>query len=268
MIKSNFHTHSTFCDGADAPEEMVKAALEKGFEILGFSGHSYFYPDRAYTMNSETEPEYRKTIEALKEKYKGEIKILCGIEQDYFSEPAIGYDYIIGSVHNVYKSGEYLTVDASPEPFMKNLNRYYDGDFDAFAEDYFALVSDVAKKTNCDIIGHFDLVQKNSEKNGFGQSKRFLDAAEKAVKALVPSGKPFEINTGALARGTRTIPYPTPEILKMIKDYGGKIAFSSDCHNKNYLDCHFEEIEKLALDTGFTEHGIITENGLEFIEIK
>jgi len=267
MIKSNFHTHTIFCDGKDTPEEMVQTAIEKGFEILGFSCHSYFYPDREYTTNSETEPLYRKAVAELKEKYKGKIEIFCGIEQDYYSEPAIGYDYIIGSVHNVYKDGEYLTVDASPEPFMNNLNLHYDGDYDAFAEDYFGIVADVVNKTDCDIIGHFDLVQKNSEKNGFGQSQRFLSAAEKAVKALIPFGKPFEINTGALARKTRTIPYPSPEILKMIKDYGGKIVFSSDCHDRNYLDCNFAEIEKMAKDLGFTEHGIITKNGIEYIKI-
>ena len=37
--KVNFHTHSTFCDGKNTAEEMVIAAIEKGFDVLGFSGH-------------------------------------------------------------------------------------------------------------------------------------------------------------------------------------------------------------------------------------
>ena len=268
MITTNFHTHSTFCDGADTPEEMVLTAIEKGLTALGFSGHSYLYRDRSFAMNSETERLYIKTVLELKEKYKDKIQIFCGIEQDYNSEkPTFNYDYIIGSVHNVFKNGEYLSVDSSIEELKRNIALYYNGDYDAFAEEYFSVASDVVNKTDCDIIGHIDLIQKYSEKIGYSQSKRFLNAAEKTVKALAPSGVPFEINTGAISRGARSIPYPSPEILKMIKKYGGRIVFSSDCHNKNYLDCHFEESRRLALECGFTEHGITTENGMKYIKI-
>jgi histidinol-phosphatase (PHP family) len=39
MIRSNFHTHTLFCDGKNTAEEMVQQALANGFEQLGFSGH-------------------------------------------------------------------------------------------------------------------------------------------------------------------------------------------------------------------------------------
>jgi len=268
MIKSNFHTHSVFCDGADTPEEMINEAIKKGFFVLGFSGHSYFEQDKAYCMDEKAASDYRHTVNALKEKYKKDIHILCGIEQDYYSEtPVYVYDYVIGSVHNVLKDGKYLSVDASPEIFNNNLQQYYGGDYDAFAEDYFEIVADVVNKTNADIIGHIDLILRYSEKLGYTPTPRFLKAAEKAVDALVKFDRPFEINTGAMARGSRTIPYPIPEILKMIKDKGGKIVFSSDCHAKAHLDCAFDVAEKLAKDAGFTEHGIITESGIEYIPI-
>ena len=31
---ANFHTHSTFCDGNNTPEEVVRAAIELGFSAL------------------------------------------------------------------------------------------------------------------------------------------------------------------------------------------------------------------------------------------
>ena len=268
MIKSNFHTHTVFCDGADTPEELVTEAIKKGFIALGFSGHSYFEQDKEYCMDEQSAREYRQTVNALKDKYKKDIHILCGIEQDYYSEtPVFIYDYVIGSVHNVLKDGKYLSVDASPEIFRANLVTYYGGDFDAFAEDYFAVMADVVNKTNADIIGHFDLILRFSEKLGYTPTPRFLAAAEKAVDALVKFDRPFEINTGAMARGSRSIPYPIPEILKMIKEKGGKIVFSSDCHAKAHLDCAFTVAEKLAKDCGFTEHGILTGEGIEYIPI-
>lgn len=35
--KQNLHTHTTFCDGVDAPEELIREAMARGFDSLGFS---------------------------------------------------------------------------------------------------------------------------------------------------------------------------------------------------------------------------------------
>lgn len=263
-MKCNFHTHTNYCDGKESPEELVKAALNKGFFALGFSSHSYTEMDKSFALSPQKAEKYRAEIAELKEKYKGKIELYCGIEQDYFSdEPTFAYDYVIGSVHYVLKNGEYIAVDDTAEIVKNAVNRLYGGDFDALAEDYFALVAKVPEKTNADIIGHFDLVSKFSEKNGYGESSRFLVAAENAVKSLIPYGLPFEINTGAMARGVRTIPYPSPEILKMIKKHGGEIMLSSDCHDKNYLDFAFKETADLARNIGFTRTAVIRNGKIE-----
>jgi histidinol-phosphatase (PHP family) len=267
MIKTNFHTHTTFCDGKNTPEEMVIAAIEKGFSSLGFSVHSYFKKDASYTIKPDNYIPYKAEINRLKKEYQNKIDIFCGVELDYYSDKPKGFDYYIGSVHNVYKNGEYLTVDGSLDKLNEILKKHYNGDFDAFCEDYFKTVADVLNKTDADIIGHFDLILKNCERKPYTPTNRFFDAAEKAVKALIPYGKPFEINTGAIARGYRTAPYPHPEILKMIKDMGGSICLSSDCHNKDYLECGLEAARKLALDVGFKEQAVITENGIEYVKL-
>ena len=268
VIKCNYHTHTNYCDGKDSPEELVKAALNKGFFALGFSSHSFTEMDKSFALNPEKAEKYRAEIAALKEKYKGKIELYCGIEQDYFSdEPTYAYDYVIGSVHYVLKNGEYIAVDDTAQIVREAADRLYGGDFDALAEDYFALVSNVAEKTNADIIGHFDLVSKYSEINGYGESPRFLAAAERAVKALMPYGLPFEINTGAMAKGVRSVPYPSPEILKIIKKHGGEIMLSSDCHDKNYLDFAFDKAAALARETGFTRAAVIKNGKTEYIKL-
>ena len=33
----NLHQHSTFCDGKNTPEEIVLAAIDKGFDVIGFN---------------------------------------------------------------------------------------------------------------------------------------------------------------------------------------------------------------------------------------
>ena len=55
----NLHTHTTFCDGKNTPEEMVRAALSLGMDSLGFSGHGpSSAPDEA-AMAPEAVPRQR-----------------------------------------------------------------------------------------------------------------------------------------------------------------------------------------------------------------
>ena len=79
--KQNLHTHCTYCDGKDAPEEMIQEAITKGFDSLGFSSHSYHPYLKTIRLNAESEAAYKKEITALKEKYKDQIDIFLGIHQ-------------------------------------------------------------------------------------------------------------------------------------------------------------------------------------------
>ncbi len=267
-MKSNFHTHCNFCDGLDSPEELVITAIEKGFYHLGFSSHNHSDLESDFALKPINAIIYRNTIADLKEKYKNQIDIYCGIEQDYFSDESTAeYDYVIGSVHYVLKNGEFICVDNKPEIITDAVNRMYGGDFDAFAEDYFSLVADVVNKTNADIIGHIDLISKFSNCLKFTESERYLKAAENAVKTLVKFEKPFEINTGGMSRGYKDTPYPSLEILKMIKKYGGKIIITSDCHNKDFLDYGFNEARELAIKAGFTKQAFFENGYFKFINL-
>ncbi len=264
MIKSNFHTHSKLCDGADTLEEMALEAINKGFTDLGFSGHGYTAFDLSYCMSLTDTEEYIKTINNLKKKYEDSINIYCGIEKDYYSDESNApFDYVIGSVHYILKDGVYYPIDSSPEGF-KTLIEAFGGNYIECCKQFFHTAADVVAKTECDIIGHFDLISKYFAIFGFEITPQYLDFAQEAVDALIPCGKPFEINTGAIARGIKHGIYPSIDILKMIYKKGGRITLNSDCHNKNFLDCYFEESLKIAKEIGFKS--IISRHGDTFKE--
>lgn len=250
----DLHTHTTFCDGNNTAEEMVLSAIEKGFKTLGFSGHAYTSVDSDYTMTRDGEEKYKAQICALKEKYNGKIEILCGIEQDYFSDfSPQGYDYVIGSVHSIKRDGKYYSVDHSEE-YLLNTIKEFGGDFIEFTEMYFELVAKIYEKTKCDIIGHFDLCAKfNGDGNKYFDETdpRYVKAGEKAILNLLKSGKPFEINTGAIHRGYRNIPYPAPHFLKFIYQNGGKVILSSDSHSTKTLGFEFVKWQTFAENIGF-----------------
>ena len=244
MIPSNYHTHTLFCDGKNSPEEMVRQAIRLGCPELGFSGHSYTFFDERYCMSREGTQEYIATVRALQEKYRGEIKILLGVEQDYHSlAPTEGYDYVIGSVHYVKKDGCYLPVDESKEIQVETVRKFYNGDFYGFVEDYFDAVADVYRKTRCQIVGHFDLIKKfNAAGDLFDpQHPRYQSAANKALAALLDAPVTMEVNTGGIARGYLSEPYPAKDILSQWQKAGKPVVFSSDCHNAEQLLFGYDE---------------------------
>ena len=48
MILEDFHVHSTYCDGNNSLEEMVRAAVDLKMSRIGFSGHAYTSFDDTY----------------------------------------------------------------------------------------------------------------------------------------------------------------------------------------------------------------------------
>ena len=237
MILNNYHTHTRFCDGKDSPEELVREAIALGCEELGFSGHSYV-PFDDCCMTPEGTEAYRREILALKEKYADKIRILLGVEQDWYSPmPTEGYEYVIGSVHYVQKDGAYLPVDLSRESQEQAVREHYAGDYYAFAEDYYMLVGQLYEKTRCRIVGHFDLITKfNEDGSLFDPAHPRYRAAElSALDRLCREPVIFEINTGAMARGYRTKPYPESFVLEQLRLRGMPLLLSSDCHDRRDL---------------------------------
>lgn len=252
MIKQ-LHTHTKYCDGANSAEEMVQAAIECGCNLIGFSGHENTPFDDSWCMTKESTVEYLAEVERLKEEYADKIQVKLGIERDYYSEPTciegraetFSFDYVIGSVHYIKvdakpdegsefdASDVYVPVDENLELLKEAVDKYFNGDVYKLTDAYYALVADVVEKTGADIIGHFDLITKfNEDGELFDESNEcYVQSALEAVRKLVPYGKPFEVNVGAILRGYRSTPYPSKFILEEIHRLGGKIIMTGDCHD-------------------------------------
>ena len=248
---TNFHTHTTFCDGKSSPEEIVLAAIEKGFSAIGFSGHGYTPFDTSYCMN-DTEG-YSREVKRLKEKYKDKIQIYLGVEED--SSAPINrsdFDYIIGSSHYLRIGGKFVTIDSDPEQFSACLNAF-SGDPVRLAEAYYADFCDYINKRRPDIIGHFDLITKFDELGDslFLKNPKYNTVAEQAAIIAAKSGAIFEVNTGAITRGLRSSAYPAENILYTLKKQDARIILSSDAHDAAALDAFFEETKKYLYDIGF-----------------
>ena len=255
-LAANFHTHTTYCDGTDSPEDMVKKALDLGFTHLGFSGH--MDPDIHMDL-----PAYCAEIYRLRDQYKDRLEILCGIELDQMYDQPVSENvqFLIGSTHFLdVPSPEPLSVDYSPEQMRLLAEQYFGGDYYRLARRYYEMEAAVYERTRCTFIGHFDLVVR------FNDEMRFLDESDpgyykpalEAMEYLVSLGIPFEINCGAVNRGRKAELYPNRFLLNQLHQMGGEILISSDAHQKELLNGGFDIAVKTAVMCGFTHTNILT----------
>ena len=236
-----------------SPGEMAEAAAARGLSRLGFSDHGHTSFDEGCCMPKERVSEYQKTVAALKDAWRGRLEIFCGIEQDFYSDfPAEGFDYIIGCVHYLKLDGEYYCVDDTVEPLREMTERHFGGDPYGMVEEYFRTVARVAERTCCGLIGHFDLIAKLNERYRLFDTAhpRYVSAWKAAAEALLATGIPFEINTGGLSRGWRSVPYPAPEIVRYLAERGARFVLSSDSHRTDTLCFGFAEQTAAAAALG------------------
>ena len=254
--KCNLHAHTQFCDGKNTAEEMVLGAIASGCEVLGFSSHSPLPFDNDWSMTEASVLQYRAEVLRLKEKYKDQIDVLLGIEYDSFSVCSKeGYDYILGSVHHVCKDGTYIPVDCDLTLVTAEVERLFGGNYLAYACEYYEQMYTLKKNTNCNIVGHFDLLTKYNE-DGITideLSPIYRDAALSALDAVLKDDLIIEINTGAISRGYRKTPYPAPFILKFISERKGRVMLNSDSHAANTVLYFYKEAVEYAKSCGIKE---------------
>lgn len=260
-VKTNLHTHTCYCDGKSTPEEIVLSAIKSGFDSIGFSGHGYTDFDPSYCMK-DTDG-YIREIRALREKYRNDIRIYLGVEEESFCLTGREkFDYIIGSCHYVLKDGKYYAVDSSPEHFEKCLSAF-GGDALGLAKSYYEAFCEYIVRRKPDIIGHFDLITKfdEAEPMRFLNNAEYIKLASGYIKKAAQAGMPFEVNTGAISRGYRKRPYPQEELLHTLLELDGKIILSSDSHSADTLDFAFDETKKYLYDIGFRYTYVLHDDG-------
>ena len=267
----NLHTHTNFCDGKNDVETVVKKAIELGMTSIGFSGHSHCdYIYSTSSMSPEATKAYKAEIAKQKKKYEGQLEIFCGIEFDQYSDDDLqGYDYIIGTNHYLKLGDEFVGFDRSRDEVKRIIDHYFDGDGLRFAREYYRQLAELPAYGKFDLVGHFDLITKNNEHGELfdESSPAYQQYALECLHALAEKIHVFEINTGALARGYRTTPYPNSFILKEMNKLGLGITISSDCHDCNFLNHGFDRAVELCKACGVKELQVLTKEGFKGIAL-
>ena len=273
-LQSNAHVHTTWCDGAQTPKEMIEAALSKRFFDLGFSSHA---PPaiKGPGHGISDIPAYIGEISNLKNEYEGRLFILCGAEQDSYAKvDREKFDYIIHSEHSLsMDSGVYYPIDHTPQKTLDTFKTRYGGNGLLLAEDYFKLLAEGVKTYSPDIVGHFDLIAKfNSNSLMFDEDSKdyrslALSYLDEIITCVNGYGGMIEINTSGIRyKGT---PYPyagTPYMLKRLYEKKTRVIITGDSHSSDMLDYMFPQTLELLKSIGFSSLAVLS--GGRFCDIK
>lgn len=241
----DYHMHSILSDGKNSYEEMVRMAISKGLDEIGFSDHVCIKPVN-WAIRMEDIPVMTRQILDLKSEYKDQIQIRYGIEVDYFPGyedelkdviDSIPVDYVIGSIHFI----DDWNFDTDQSLYGKWSN-------DELYEMYFSLVKQAAQSGLFDIIGHIDIIKKFRVYPETNQDKLLEDT----IKTIKANNLVVELNTGGMDRPCAEFT-PSPRLLEMCYNHHVPVTLSSDSHRCEHIARHYENAVKLLTHIGYTE---------------
>ena len=235
-IKCNFHTHTTRCKHATGTErEYVENSIKAGFRVLGFSDHSPYmfegnHVSRIRMLMEELEG-YVRTVEELKQEYKNDIQIFCGLEMEYF--PKL-FDRTLAEIKKYPM--DYLI-----------LGQHYFDDEDGLIytgskwEDEDHLKTYVERVTTAVETGNFLYVAHPDIINYVGDVAIYEKHMRRLVKALKAHNMPIEINANGYTVGKQ---YPNKKFIETCVQEGCDFIVGVDAHKpeaildeKNYQGC-------------------------------
>ena len=234
MMKSNYHTHTKRCGHASGRDEAyVAAAVEQGFDVLGFSDHvpwpyksSYRHP--GVRMDVTEMDEYLSSVRALRDRYQGRIEILTGFECEYFpaymewlreikKEKKLDY-LILGNHYDTSdETGMYFGSVSTPG----ELRRYVDMTIAGLRTGLFTY------------LAHPDLFMRRWP--GFDADAEA--AARDLCACCLELGIPMEYNVHDryLYPSTHRISYPDESFFEIVREAGVPVLIGLDAHDPNEI---------------------------------
>ena len=234
MIIMDLHNHTTWSDGKNTIDELIKHAILIGINVLGFSDH---FNNLKPSIPFDHLEYYINELDEYKEKYKNRITILKALEIDLSNYPkcftGLNLDLIKKLDYVLIEYIEELLPDLELEHFGKLLNK----------------LSIPVGLAHTDLVSLFKKCKNNQ---GIDNIYQFLQK----YKIF------YEINVNKAYGFFNEVLYnnSNPEIADLkqkIKQYNIKVSVGSDCHSLNY----FSE-DKLFIGNAIAK--ILNKNTLPF----
>ncbi len=252
MLAIDYHCHTNYSTDSKAPmESMVQRAIELGLEEIALTDHVDYQGDGTAFPHQIDYDDYVRTLEALKDKYSGKIRLTLGVEiglgphlvqQIESFTKSQAFEFIIGSSHDV--GG----VDLYWGNFFGNKSKR-----EAFTLYFAEVLTNVKTFSDFCVYGHLDyLVRYSKYPDNELRYEEYKEKIDAILKALIERGKGLELNTSGYRYNLNQV-HPKLEILKQYKALGGEIVtVGSDAHRPEDLYKNFKEAYALLEAAGFS----------------
>ena len=230
-MKANYHTHTQRCRHAGGSEEdYVRAALDAGLSILGFSDHAPF-PDHdyGYRMPYDELGPYFSAVERLAKAHDSDIIIRKGLEIEYAPRYMPYYEQLFDHWKVDYLLlGEHFYADSSGE--IRFISQAQDTEANVC---YACAIAEALKTGLFSMVAHPDLFAMNF----FAWDKNCDAACDIILDAAAQSGAVLEYNANGYRRGIHDYPdegrymYPHKKFWEEAARAGLPVIIGADCHD-------------------------------------
>ncbi|KAH7329740.1 Polymerase/histidinol phosphatase-like protein [Rhizoctonia solani] len=269
-MKASHHSHSgQFCKHAVGTlEEVVKAAVDRGFKVFGLTEHAPryriedLYPEEAELTPSDLMNTFDNFVEEahrLKSLYADQITLLVGLETEYITTNDLDrleillerhgdrIEYVVGSVHHcngIPIDFDKPTFDNAVASFSHSetvqIENLHPGEAQlAFLNEYLDAQLRLMERIHPEVIGHFDLCRLYTPDLSL---KPVWERVERNVRYAVGYGAAFELNAAAFRKGWNSA-YPGREIVELIQSLDGTFVLSDDSHGPATVGLNYDKLE-------------------------
>ena len=253
-MKANYHTHTWRCHHADGQDEdYIRAALEAGFEELGFADHSPWPFAGGFVsgirMTCDQLPDYIGSLHALREKYAGRLSIRLGLESEYFPRY---HDHLLrmrDAGIEYFILGQHYPDSEEDHPYIGGLCRE-----DSGVMQYAEAVVRGIRTGLYSYVAHADLLMGPRPDGDFNAA--CMQATDMICQAAKEQGIPLEYNLLGLvrriARGDQG-GYPCPPFWEYARKWHVPAIIGVDAHAPQELNNPdiWNRAQKTLTDLGY-----------------
>ena len=243
----DYHNHTKLCKHAEGEVfEYVEKAITLGITELAFTDHMPLPGDFdiAHRMSEKEMDIYATWVKKAQEQYS-EIKILFGIEADYYegfeeyTEKFLSqyeFDLVIMSIHFLksWPVGNWVFNYDFPNRSLKEI----------YIE-YLQTMIEGIKTGLYDIVGHLDIVKTV----GNSMTEIVPDKLNQVMKEINNQKMVVEFNSSGYRKKIGE-PYPSFEMLDIIKNFKIPVCVGSDAHAPNQVGLKISEVYKTMSNKG------------------
>jgi len=208
----DYHVHSNYSDGRNSIEEMILGAIKKQLTRMIFTEHTEPWLSTKDNWFSE----YYKEISFYRDKYKGKIEVLIGIEA-----PAADLDEALEITSEMEKEAEFILGAAHRYPSLKKNSRVKDLVSEQAIEMEYETLLSLAQNKKIDAIAHLG-----------GTCSKYvdefpMDLAREVIRKATKNGIAIEIN--------HVYHQPLKKFLSICVEENALVTLGSNAHSVDQL---------------------------------